>query len=102
VQTLCTACAGSFLGGYFSRRLRMTAMTAIYFILVAISVCLLAQLLGFIFGCEQATVHNQPSEESSCNRGCNCRDNSYFPICGDDGRTYYSPCHAGCLQTEHG
>ncbi|BFZ20993.1 hypothetical protein BsWGS_24032 [Bradybaena similaris] len=40
------------------------------------------------------------SEDNSCNRGCGCRDNSYFPVCGGDGRTYYSPCHAGCPEVE--
>ncbi|KAH3710168.1 hypothetical protein DPMN_069637 [Dreissena polymorpha] len=34
--------------------------------------------------------------QSHCVDGCTCDDEQYFPICGDDGRSYFSPCHAGC------
>ncbi|XP_069117272.1 solute carrier organic anion transporter family member 4A1-like isoform X2 [Argopecten irradians] len=34
--------------------------------------------------------------ESSCNANCGCREYTYEPICGADGLTYFSPCHAGC------
>lgn len=27
---------------------------------------------------------------------CNCTLNKFSPICGQDGRTYQSACHAGC------
>lgn len=29
---------------------------------------------------------------------CNCDFVKYSPICGEDGNTYISPCHAGCLE----
>ncbi|KAK3603008.1 hypothetical protein CHS0354_037755 [Potamilus streckersoni] len=32
----------------------------------------------------------------NCTGSCGCNDEKYFPICGSDGRSYYSPCHAGC------
>ncbi|CAG5129587.1 unnamed protein product [Candidula unifasciata] len=99
-QYLCTYCVGTFIGGFLTKRFKMTAMTSIKFNIAAFSLSLLFQFLMFVFQCEQPTIHNWPGEENNCNKGCNCRDNSYFPICGDDGRTYYSPCHAGCLQAE--
>ncbi|XP_021361731.1 solute carrier organic anion transporter family member 4A1-like [Mizuhopecten yessoensis] len=34
--------------------------------------------------------------ESSCNANCGCREYTYEPICGADGVTYFTPCHAGC------
>jgi organic anion transporter 3A len=33
---------------------------------------------------------------ASCNRGCECDMNDVQPVCGADGITYFSPCHAGC------
>ncbi|XP_050313378.1 solute carrier organic anion transporter family member 74D [Anthonomus grandis grandis] len=34
---------------------------------------------------------------SSCNKTlCNCNEDQFEPICGEDGKTYLSPCHAGC------
>jgi len=32
----------------------------------------------------------------SCIEDCTCKDENYFPVCGDDGHSYFSPCHAGC------
>ena len=32
----------------------------------------------------------------SCNFGCECDMNDVQPVCGADGLTYFSPCHAGC------
>ncbi|XP_072402384.1 solute carrier organic anion transporter family member 74D [Diabrotica undecimpunctata] len=34
----------------------------------------------------------------NCNSSyCDCNENKFTPICGQDGQTYLSPCHAGCL-----
>lgn len=35
---------------------------------------------------------------ADCNRGCDCSPNYLEPICGRNGITYFSPCHAGCSQ----
>ena len=31
-----------------------------------------------------------------CNFGCSCDMNDVQPVCGANGLTYFSPCHAGC------
>lgn len=31
-----------------------------------------------------------------CNVGCQCSESTYFPVCGVDKTTYFSPCFAGC------
>lgn len=34
-----------------------------------------------------------------CNEACHCDFVKYSPVCGVDGFTYVSPCHAGCRET---
>ena len=31
-----------------------------------------------------------------CNVKCGCSSDAYQPVCGEDGISYFSPCHAGC------
>ena len=33
---------------------------------------------------------------SWCNTGCECSHRLAEPVCGNNGLTYFSPCHAGC------
>lgn len=33
---------------------------------------------------------------AACNFGCECRMTDVEPVCGNNGLTYFSPCHAGC------
>ena len=30
---------------------------------------------------------------------CNCNPQEYFPVCGTNDVTYFSPCYAGCSDT---
>lgn len=32
----------------------------------------------------------------TCDPTCDCDRNKFNPLCGADGQTYFSPCHAGC------
>ncbi|XP_076283675.1 organic anion transporting polypeptide 74D [Lasioglossum baleicum] len=34
--------------------------------------------------------------EPTCEATCDCDRNKFSPICGIDGKTYFSACHAGC------
>lgn len=34
--------------------------------------------------------------EQTCEATCYCDRNKFSPICGADGKTYFSACHAGC------
>ena len=94
--TLLTSCLGTFIGGYITKRLKMTAETACRFCLVIVVLSLTFNLAGLAFYCDQPPTVGGPDSPLSCAGNCTCADNSYFPICGDDGVTYYSPCFAGC------
>jgi len=37
---------------------------------------------------------------ADCNSGCGCSAQQFSPLCGPDGVTYHSPCHAGCASTD--
>lgn len=41
-------------------------------------------------------IHDSSTMTSTCNSNCQCDYVRYSPICGEDGMTYISPCHAGC------
>ncbi|KAL5281163.1 hypothetical protein ACFFRR_004900 [Megaselia abdita] len=61
-----------------------------------------AGILSFAFiGCsgnEQSLAVNIPKEgEETCNSNCNCDYVPFTPVCGQNGLTYISPCHAGCI-----
>lgn len=38
--------------------------------------------------------------ENTCNSYCNCDFVKYSPVCGENDKTYISPCHAGCSVAE--
>ncbi|XP_055379740.1 solute carrier organic anion transporter family member 74D-like isoform X2 [Condylostylus longicornis] len=68
--------------------------------------CGLFSVLGMVtyafLGCpgnENSMVMNIPEPNSNlltCNSLCQCDYVRYSPVCGQDGQTYISPCHAGC------
>ncbi|XP_059154812.1 solute carrier organic anion transporter family member 2A1-like [Physella acuta] len=96
VKALFASTCGTFIGGYLTKRIKMTIITALQFSIIVNVISLFACVLAFFFQCPQPEVHNWPSTNTTCNTGCDCADNSYFAICGQDGKTYYSPCTAGC------
>ncbi|XP_014664497.1 PREDICTED: solute carrier organic anion transporter family member 4A1-like [Priapulus caudatus] len=101
---------GNFLGGYFVKRFRMSFMTTVRYCTLAGSTAIIASFI-FLVQCPQMPLVGlaQPHDtsallatemrsnlSSACSQGCRCERETYAPICGVDGVTYYSPCHAGC------
>ncbi|XP_045385280.1 solute carrier organic anion transporter family member 4A1 isoform X1 [Lemur catta] len=99
---------GTFLGGFFVNKLRLRGPGIVRFCLL----CAVASLLGisvFSLHCPNVPMagvtdsggrsllpEGRPNLTTACNAACGCRPEHYSPVCGSDGVTYYSPCHAGC------
>ena len=52
-----------------------------------------------VLSCSSLDIVNLTSQ---CNAACDCDPSLYNPVCGTNGVTYYSACHAGCTEaSEH-
>ncbi|XP_023290281.1 solute carrier organic anion transporter family member 3A1 isoform X2 [Orussus abietinus] len=106
------ACIGIFFGGCLLKRLELRPKGAVQFVLVSNVVCLVCYGLLFFLGCDNVKMAGttipyfnsttkapepfQVNLTAACNFGCECRMNDVEPVCGNNGLTYFSPCHAGC------
>ena len=43
-----------------------------------------------------SNIFNRLSLTEDCNADCGCPTEKFEAVCGVDGYTYFSPCHAGC------
>ncbi|KZC09501.1 PREDICTED: solute carrier organic anion transporter family member 5A1 [Dufourea novaeangliae] len=106
------ACIGIFFGGCMLKRLELRPKGAVQFVLVSNIICLVCYGLLFFLGCDNVKMAGttipyfnsstkgpepfQVNLTAACNFGCECRMTDVEPVCGNNGLTYFSPCHAGC------
>ncbi|XP_042220869.1 solute carrier organic anion transporter family member 3A1-like isoform X2 [Homarus americanus] len=117
------ACIGIFLGGYLLKRFSLRPKGAIQMVMVFNLIGLSFYGLLFVLGCDNVkmagttspyfntsmahSVANNPGRLDNggsfqvnltawCNTGCSCTSSLVEPVCGNNGLTYFSPCHAGC------
>ncbi|XP_055847332.1 solute carrier organic anion transporter family member 5A1 [Episyrphus balteatus] len=107
------ACIGIFVGGCILKRFQLKPKGAVQFVLISNVACLSCYALLFFLGCENLKMagttipyYNSSTHSSlepftvnltaACNFGCECLTTDVEPVCGNNGLTYFSPCHAGC------
>jgi len=107
------ACMGVFMGGYILKRLQLRPKGAVQLILTFQMISLAMYSVLFVVGCDNVKMAGATAPyylstppqtpdvinvnlTASCNYGCDCDGNDVKPVCGNNGLTYFSPCHAGC------
>ncbi|GAB0098810.1 solute carrier organic anion transporter family member 5A1 [Sergentomyia squamirostris] len=106
------ACIGIFIGGCLLKRFQLSPRGAVQFVLISNLICLACYTLLFFLGCENVKMagttipyYNSATQgpepftvnlTAACNFGCECPMTDVEPVCGNNGLTYFSPCHAGC------
>lgn len=107
------ACIGIFIGGCILKRFQLKPKGAATFVLASNVICLGCYALLFFLGCDNLKMagttipyYNYTKQNSiepfqvnltaACNFGCECLTSDVEPVCGNNGLTYFSPCHAGC------
>ncbi|CAH1773391.1 unnamed protein product [Owenia fusiformis] len=114
--TGCVAIPGAFIGiivgGYIYQKFNFSTKGALQMTLILGSITLALFAVLFFLGCDNpkfagatrpyfnSSGHQQfeANLTSTCNIDCDCSHNDIEPICGINGMTYFSPCHAGCKQ----
>ncbi|XP_056311220.1 solute carrier organic anion transporter family member 1C1-like [Danio aesculapii] len=114
VTSLPAVALGIFLSGLMMKRFKWDLLTATRVNLFAGVVMIFLTIPFFALSCENldvagVTVSYQGSTEDQdiksdlppfCNAHCGCSDLQWDPVCGENGVTYISPCHAGCNSTQ--
>lgn len=106
------ACIGIFIGGCILKRFQLKPKGAVQFVLISNIICLACYAMLFFLGCDNLKMagttipyYNSPSHNlepfqvnltAQCNFNCECDLLDEEPVCGNNGLTYFSPCHAGC------
>ncbi|XP_048256633.1 solute carrier organic anion transporter family member 3A1-like [Haliotis rufescens] len=101
VQTLISATVGTFIGGLLTSRLKLTRAGCLKFTLFTLLVAICCSVVMCFLGCDTPKIHGFHDSKGiiTFDDGisvCSCDSTNYFPVCGDDGMTYFSPCFAGC------
>ncbi|ESO83135.1 hypothetical protein LOTGIDRAFT_197485 [Lottia gigantea] len=116
------ASLGIMVGGIFTTRLKLKPLTCLKFVVITTVVSIGLSCSGFFLGCDPPnlhmgvnseliasnnesisymTPHNMTYMKGVCDvTACDCDDKMYFPVCGSDDLNYFSPCHAGCRNTD--
>ncbi|KAK2892581.1 hypothetical protein Q8A67_012569 [Cirrhinus molitorella] len=103
---------GMFLSGWIMKRFKLGLLGSARLMFFTSVISLVCTIPYFALSCENVdvagvTVSYQRSIVqdarhdllTSCNADCGCPNFQWDPVCGQNGVTYISSCHAGCNST---
>lgn len=95
---LIASAAGILVAGFVISKFKPSARYLSFWNVIVGLLSVLCVLSFSFMGCENSK-DAVPVDVAPCNSLCNCDFVKYSPVCGADGITYVSACHAGCTQT---
>uniref|UniRef100_A0A182UP32 Solute carrier organic anion transporter family member n=1 Tax=Anopheles merus TaxID=30066 RepID=A0A182UP32_ANOME len=106
---LCFSAIGVLLSGLVISKFKPRARYMAAWNVIVGLLSVMGMIAYAFLGCsasENSVIVNIPSQTDltpTCNSACQCDYVKYSPICGEDGNTYISACHAGCKrQNQYG
>ncbi|VDP08917.1 unnamed protein product, partial [Heligmosomoides polygyrus] len=93
---------GTVIGGFATRRFRMSGRTAALFVLIVSTINMGLFFSKSFIACESVVnsvgfneKHGGYNFSRECNADCSCEGAALYPVCDKSGYVYFSPCHAG-------
>ncbi|PIK35421.1 hypothetical protein BSL78_27765 [Apostichopus japonicus] len=109
IQTFFGYIVGQLLGAILIRHWNLNKLQCAIFYSVGVTLFCLGPTASVFFSCpdEKIIGHNEHTVSTNsfsngvdlldCNANCGC-SGDFSPVCGIDGFSYMSPCHAGCRE----
>lgn len=97
---LISSAAGILVAGFVITKFKPSARYLAFWNVIVGFLSVLSVLSFSFMGCDEGkTAVHTFVDVAPCNALCSCDFVKYSPVCGADGVTYVSACHAGCTQT---
>ncbi|XP_077989834.1 solute carrier organic anion transporter family member 3A1-like [Glandiceps talaboti] len=92
----------SLVGGVILKKYKLGSVAIAKFMMICLALGAVTPAMLYPFHCIDYDVSgvgvDSISKNQPCNLNCSCSVDLFDPVCGSDGNSYASPCHAGCSQ----